>query len=150
MFREYGQRTPTIEHPPPPPAFVPFSTISPVFTTLQTWITWLSWDTFTSRSVYTPCSILPYPRFSALRTHSSNSCLTAPHPLLSFSCGLSMTMGFYGATFTNSHAQPRLTIAISKFLSFRNPCMCVCLYVDERKSVFWLTGAGDGSAHRGG
>lgn len=45
-------------------------------------------------------------------------------------------IGFSGTTFTNSHAQPRLTAAKSKFLSFRQSivpvCVCMCVCVSER------------------
>lgn len=128
-------------------SFVPFSATSPVFTTFQTWITWLPWDTFylpfPLRASLCPPRTLACP--PARLTHSSNSCPNAPHPLLPFSCGLSaVTAGFSRTMFTNSHAQPRLTAAKSKSLSFRSVVyvyVCVCVFVRERtKLAFRLAG----------
>lgn len=64
--------------------------------------------------------------------HSSNSCPTALHPLSSsLIFVLVLLLQWRRGTFTNSHAQPRLTAAKSKFLSLRG-CSRLSLCVRDR------------------
>lgn len=76
---------------------------------------------------------------------------TTPRPFsfvrarVSLACSLAAkaTMGFSGTGFTNSHAQPRLTAAKSKFLSFRAQSIvpvrvCVCARVS---AAGWISRA---------
>lgn len=82
-------------------------------------------------SVYSPSPERP--------THSSNSCPLHPAAAVFVRALHCVTMGFSGTTFTNSHAQPRLTAAKSKFLSFRSAIVHLyaraCVFVRGRTKI---------------